>query len=130
MKKFLNKSFLKFLIGGILNTGLCYFIYYILIKINVNFVLALTIEYMVGIGIGFYINRTWVFNLIKYKILTSFLLYLLIYIGIFIFNLISLIYLINEKNFEPIIGQLIIIILITPVNYFVQKKLVFSKPIN
>jgi len=88
----LNSKY-KFLISGGINTAVTFSLYALFIMQGVDYNLSLTITYLIGIFLGFMINRLWTFKeerslLAKTKrtnitASTQFIQYFLVYVLIF-----------------------------------------------
>jgi putative flippase GtrA len=114
----------KFLITGFLNTGVTYLIYLALIARGLDFNLSLAIVYLIGILIGFYLNKFWTFAATSSH--SKFRWYIVLTAIAFIANLTLLNIFVGLGLFNPKFGQLVSIGIITLLNYYAQKKWVFK----
>lgn len=119
------KLLTKFLITGLLNTGVTYLIYLALIAHGLDYNTSLAIVYLIGISIGFCLNKFWTFastsshsNLHWYIVLMAI---------VFLANLALLNIFVSLRLFNPQLGQLVSIGIITLLNYYVQKNWVFTE---
>ena len=65
LAKLLSSKFFKFLISGGLNTLVCLLLYWVLIKVNVNYILASTLMFIFGVIEGYILSAIFIF---KHKI--------------------------------------------------------------
>ncbi len=119
-----NSSFVRFIIIGLINTGLTYLIY-ILFNLFLNYKIAYTISYLAGIAISYFLNSKIVFRVnISLK---KMILFPLVYIFQYLLNLFCLEFLVKyvkiNENIAPIIVTIISIPIIFLLSRFVLKKL-------
>lgn len=129
----------KFLIAGGSNTAITFALYALLVEQDVDYNLALTITYVLGIALGFLINRLWTFTSIdngleentlnsnQQSVSSQFGRYILVYLFIFVVNLLTLNLLVQLFGLNPIVSQLFAIGLSTVCSYFLQKSWVFKQ---
>lgn len=114
----------KFTLAGILNTGLAYAIYVLLIELGVHYPVALAVDYAFGIFLGYLLNRYWTFADQGHPA-RGFLKYLATYLGVFVGNW-ALLTVLVELNFTgPVFGQLIALGVVTLLSYLLQRYWVF-----
>jgi putative flippase GtrA len=118
----------KFFIVGASNTLLTYLFYIVLVKLGVNYKIALFFDYVLGILFGYYLNRYWTFYSHQHR--RSFTKYITLYVGIFLFNSLLLILSVDFFLLDPILAQFIIIGAISLVGFVVQDKWVFGSKAN
>jgi putative flippase GtrA len=118
----------KFLIVGISNTLLAYLLFIALVKLGINYKIALFFQYLFGILFGYLFNRYWTFAYNKQN--RSFIKYLLLYIGIFLLNSILLIYSVDFLLLGAIFSQFIIIGFMSILSFLIQKNWVFTSKIE
>ncbi len=75
----------KFFIVGASNTLLVYLFYIVLVKLGVNYKIALFFDYVFGTLFGYFLNRYWTFSSNKHR--RSFTKYITLYV--FAFNFVS-----------------------------------------
>lgn len=113
----------KFTIVGIVNTGLTFVIFYLLLRIfAVNYIIALTITWIVGIVFSYLFNFSWVFKpeeRLQFK--ERFVKYLLSYLLSFALNIYALSYLVEHQNFDPFYVQISLIPFIVVFNFATAK---------
>lgn len=118
----------KFFIVGASNTLLVYLFYIALIKLGVNYKIALFFDYVFGILFGYFLNRYWTFSSNEPR--RSFTKYITLYVGIFLLNSLLLILSVDFFLLDPILSQFIIIGAISLVSFAVQNNWVFSSKFN
>lgn len=118
MRKFGDLIFLRFIIGGFVNTTVTYILYLGLLSL-LPYIIAYTITYLVGISLGYFLNSRFVFK--KPKNIKSGAAYPLahminyvISIGLF-WLLVNWIYI--PKEFAP----LFVLVITTPLIYLTTK---------
>ena len=62
LAKLLSSKFFKFLISGGLNTLVCLLLYWVLIKVNVNYILASTLMFIFGVIEGYILSAIFIFK--------------------------------------------------------------------
>ena len=123
----------RFVIVGASNTLLGYVFYVAMVKLGVDYKLALLIGYVFGVFFGYFLNRYWTFASNKHRL--SFIKYVMLYVGVFILNSLFLILSVDLLLLDPIFSQFFIIGIISLVNFVLQNTWVFGiqeekKPIN
>ena len=123
----------RFFIVGASNTLLVYLLYVALIKLGLDYKLALFFDYLVGILLGYLLNRYWTFSGNKHSL--SFIKYIVLYIVVFLLNFLILILSVDFLLLDPIYSQFFIIGIISLVSFAVQNTWVFGikeekKPMN
>jgi len=124
----LNKTSLarliKFSLAGGINTVVTYAFYAGLIWLGVHFNPALAGEYIVGIVLGFLLNRIWTFS-DRRHLDHPFRKYLATYALVFLVNLVLLNALV-WAGLHPLPGQAVALGLATLASYLLQKNWVFK----
>ena len=118
----------RFFIVGSSNTLLGYVFYVAMVKLGVDYKLALFIDYLVGILIGYFLNRNWTFSGNKNRL--SFIKYVVLYIVVFILNGLFLIFSVDFLLLDPIYSQFFIVLIISLVSFLVQNTWVFSRQVK
>ena len=118
----------RFFIVGASNTLLVYLLYVVLIKLGVEYKLALCFDYLFGILFGYLLNRYWTFASNKHRL--SFIKYVVLYIVVFILNILFLILLVDFLLLDPIYSQFFIVLIISLVSFLVQNTWVFSRQVK
>lgn len=119
--------FLKFLFIGTFLTLFNFIIFYFLTKIfETTFILLIT-YWCVGIGLKFFVYKTFVFNKnSKIHLKKQISEYYLLYLFGFIANYIVLELFKKYTDYDLIISQIIFVIFFAPVSYLIMKKKIFS----
>lgn len=126
LKQKISLRFIKFLCVGSINTLLNYFVFFVLLKLGIDYRISGAIGFLSGAVCGFFLNRKITFNstvninkgLIKYLLVQVFCLGVhitVITIAAEIFN--------SPKELSQVFG----IAVTTFLNYFMIKKLVFKE---
>ena len=121
----------KFLIVGAANTAITFVIYAALVSAGVHYNLALPIVYVIGIALGFVVNRSWTFakpssaNSREKQSGTQLMQYILVYVLVFLLNLIVLNVLVQQFGVSPIVAQFFALCISTVCSYSLQKLWVF-----
>ena len=119
-----NKG-LKFLVAGTLNTAVNYLIYVLLVFLGLNYNIALTVDYIFGIGLGYLLNRFWTFSVTgSYR--KNFPKYIAVYLAVFLLNILILNALVMLNIVGPVVGQLIALGGVTLFSFQLQNKWVFA----
>ena len=123
----------RFFIVGSSNTLLSYVFYFAMVKLGVDYKLALLIAYVFGIFFGYFLNLYWTFSNNKHR--RSFIKYVVLYIVVFILNGLFLIFSVDFLLLDPIYSQFFILLIISLLSFVVQNNWVFviqdeKKPIN
>jgi len=118
----------RFFIVGASNTLLVYLLYVALIKLGLDYKLALFFDYLFGILFGYLLNRYWTFASNKHRL--SFIKYVVLYIVVFILNILFLILLVDFLLLDPIYSQFFIVLIISLVSFLVQNTWVFSRQVK
>lgn len=118
-------QFIKFSLVGVLNTVIYMLIYFILLKVQVNYLIANIIGYIAGMINGYFWNVVWVFK--KYDSLKS------SFIKFTIVNCFTLLlsegflYIFVEKfYFDKYFSQILTISIVVFINFIANKKWSFK----
>lgn len=115
---------LKFLVVGAINTVLIYAIYVALVYMGLHYNVALTIDYAIGILLGYYLNRHWTFAG-RSKVQHSFSKYLLTYLAVYAVNIVTLNLFMVFTNLGPLWGQVVALAIATVFSFSIQNYWVF-----
>ncbi len=126
--KYLQKhqQLILYIIVGGFNTILSLFIYYFLLIINCNYLIASTLAYIFGIVLGFLMNAKTVFNSqnIHYK---KFLKYVILYVISYVVNIFILYLLVNLCSLNKLFAQVISTLFLVFINFNVIKHFIFTE---
>jgi putative flippase GtrA len=131
MVKSLNKwglspSFLKFVVVGMTNTLGGYAFYAALLVLGVNYALALTLEYVVGVAYGFLLNKRWTFKAQGESTQQAWR-FAALYGFICVLNVTLLMLLVECWALSPYLAQIFILGILTLLSFVVQKRWIFTK---
>lgn len=122
--KYLNKEFIKFVVSGLINTGLTYIVYLILLK-YMDYTFAYSISYISGILISYLLNSLFVFKeRISFK---KFLKFPLIYIVQYLINLSMVFIFVDQLKLSAQIVPIIVILITIPITYLLSKIIIKGK---
>lgn len=118
MRKYGDMTFQKFLVAGVLNTGVTYLLYLILLHF-MPYILAYSLTYVVGIVLGYSLNAKWVFK--KTINLRTAIVYPLSYGFNYIIGVSMLWVFVEILNFSREISPLVVVVISVPLMYFFTK---------
>lgn len=120
------RHLIRFLVAGALNTGAFYALYVLLVTLNFHYSLALVIEYAGGTLCGYLLNKYWTFADLD-AARHGFLRYSLAYVGLYLLNLALLGLLVETGLLGPVIGQMVMLFVLTASSFVVQRYWVFGQ---
>ena len=121
------KEAIRFLISGLINTAITYWIYYISVDL-IGYFMAFSIAFVIGIIISYSLNCIFVF---KAKIqVKSFYQYPAIYFLQYFLSLSVLTLLIDYLGVNDKVAPIINVIFLIPVTFFVNKWFFCKEKIN
>lgn len=121
-KKYL--PFIKFCLIGKTNVLIYYTIYYILLTLNINYLVANTIAYIMGILNGYTWSSKFVFN--KSKSINNMTKFFMVYISSLFINLVIMHICVDYYNMNKLIAPIIAIGVGTIYNYTLNKIWTFK----
>lgn len=120
------KQFVKFCVVGTSNASVSLLVYYGCLFFGVNYILANIISWVAGVTNSFYWNNKYVFSVAEEwwkALLKSYLSY-----G---FSLVSgtflLSFLVEVVDISVILAPIIVMAIMIPINFFLNKKWVFGR---
>jgi len=117
---------LKFVLVGGANTGLMYFLYWVLVRLGVHYNVALFCDYGVGILVGYLVNRHWTFaNHGRPR--SGLLKYTCAYVAVYLVNMILLTAIVESNLSGPLWGQVIAMTGATALAFTLQNFWVFRR---
>lgn len=124
-KSLLIKQISKFSFVGILNTivGYAAFLFFLSYA---NYIISLIISHLIGVMHSYVWNKYWTFKTNKIQ-MKEFMKFYSVYAIIFVVNAIILIFLVDILKFNPEIGQLIVLPIITIISFTGHKYWSFKK---
>lgn len=120
------EKFLKFGLVGIANTLITIISYVILVKLGMNYLVANTLSYSIGVANSYYRNKNWVFQS-NGKDLSIFIKFLTVNLIVFAFNTLSLFILVAKFSINEFIAQIFAIGIGMMINFFLNKMWTFSQ---
>jgi len=120
----MNNEIIRFLLVGILNTIVGYIVFSTLYFVLNSEIISLLLAYILGILFNYKTYSKYVFTSSDRQVFVNFIM---IYLGIFLLNTVFLKIFINMIYFNPYISQFLLILIVTPILYLLQKKYVFIK---
>ncbi|KYH30671.1 GtrA-like protein [Clostridium tepidiprofundi DSM 19306] len=126
LKTILGKysSFIKFALVGVTNTVISLTIYWLLLKINVNYLVSSTLAYIAGIFNGYILSSKYVFN--KTKNILNAVKFFSTYLSSLLINLCLLYIMVNTFKIDKAIAQLPVVIINMVYNYIINKVWTFK----
>jgi putative flippase GtrA len=122
--KFINLEFIRFVLIGLVNTGLTYVLYLLLLFV-VPYTIAYSISYIAGIFLSYFLNSKFVF---KTKLqLSKALQFPLVYIVQYLLGLVLIYVLVDLFNFNKTIVPILIVIISMPITFVLSKFIIKGK---
>jgi putative flippase GtrA len=118
------KHLSRFVIVGGVNTALTYALYAGLVWYGIHYLLALTIEYVIGILAGFIANRQWTFAN-RDRIGPALFRYIATYCGVYALNVVLLVFFVESADMNKLLAQVFALGIATLASYIVQHWWVF-----
>ena len=121
-----SAHFYKYLVSGLINTTITYFIYLALLAVF-PYIVAYSITYIIGIILGFILSSKWVFmTKINAKIIIA---YPIAYMFSYLISCMLLWIFVEKLRFSKQFSPLIILVITVPL-MFILTKLIFKKSIS
>ncbi len=121
-------QFVRFNLVGLINAGLTYLIYSLIVFLGLHYYLALGIEYTFGITFSFVANRKFTFTNATSRGLTAFRRIVGVYLTVLVANFLLLTLLIEVLEWNEYLAQAAALAFLAPFSYVFQKKHVFKEP--
>ncbi len=115
-----EKQISRFIFVGILNTIVGYGAYFILLYLNIYYMLALLISHIIGVTNSFIWNKKWTFRS-EGNARREGIKFFSVYGIIFMMNLFILTFFVEGLKLTPQIGQVIALGICTMISYFGHK---------
>lgn len=115
-----EKQISRFIFVGILNTIVGYGAYFIFLHFNIYYVQALFIAYMIGIIHSYIWNKKWTFKS-KENVKREILKFVLVYGITLLINLFLLAFFVEKLKFNPKIGQVFALGIVTMISFVGHK---------
>lgn len=120
------REFAFFNLIGVLNTLLGLAVYFLLIYIGVHYIVALIIDYIIGIAFSFIMNKTYTFHIGESLSSAMICKMICVYGLIFGFNFIILIISVEFFHIDAYLGQIISCGFLSILTFLFQKYYVFN----
>ena len=117
-------QFIKFCIIGITNVAISYTVYYILLTLGLNYLLASAIAYLIGILNGYIWSSKFVFN--TNKSINNMVKFFIVYISALFINLEIMYIFVDCYNMHKLIAPIFAIGIGTIYNYTLNKIWTFK----
>ncbi len=125
----LIKQFFKFGIVGVINTCSSWVFYYSLVFLNVNYLIATTIAYILSSIIGFLLNKGWVFKKKIYDY-RSIIKYYIVYGSSYLLNVGSMYVFVDILGISKMIAPILTLFITVPYNFLFSRLWVFAEKEN
>lgn len=126
-KKVSLKQFFKFSIVGVSNTIIGLAVYYCLIYLNINYVIANTMGFIISVLNAYYWNSKYVFGNIENRYFMNPIIKVIISYGLtYLVNTGFLLLTIEFFNISKYVGPIIILFITTPINFLLNKYWAFK----
>jgi putative flippase GtrA len=130
-KKYMNnrrffpiKQFFQFNFVGILNAIVSYSVF--IFSLNYfNYIISLLVSHLIGVANSYIWNKNWTFKENKSGA-NEFLKFNLVYVVVFVVNVVSLSFLVEALKFNPVMGQLIVLPIIAIISFIGHKHWSFN----
>ena len=127
MKKLIIQFF-KFGIVGVINTVSSWIVYYSLLFVNIQYLVATTIAYFTSSIIGYFLNKIWVFKKNKEKKDNSSIVrYYIVYISSYFLNLGCMYLLVDILGISDKIAPILVLFVTVPYNFIFSKLWIFKQ---
>jgi putative flippase GtrA len=120
-------AFPRFLIAGAINTCLTYILYLCLLSL-MPYIWAYSLTYVVGIGLGYFLNAHWVFK--NTPTLGNATIYKLTYVLNYFFSLVALRFLVELIHVPKEIAPLLVTAISVPVMFIITRAIFRGKSTN
>ena len=118
-------QFIKFCIVGVTNTTISLVVYYFLLKLGVQYLLASTIAYCAGLLNGYILSSTFVFK--QQRNMNQALKFIGVYLSSLLINLLLLYCLVDIYGISEFFAQVVVTVFNVFYNYFLNKIWTFNK---
>lgn len=123
----LKKETFLYLTFGIFTTLINIFTYKILVNLNINYIIANIIAWIISVIFAFITNKYIVFNNKTSNFIKEFLKFVISRLGTGLFDILFMFITISLLNFDDFIMKIISNIVVIILNYILSKFIVFKK---
>lgn len=120
-------QFIKFGFVGASNTFISFLIYYLLVFLNINYIIANISGYIISSVCGYILNKKWVFKESTEKITKSVVKYYIVYGSSFFINTMCMYVFVDVLNISKIIAPILTMCITIPYNFTLNKVWAFKK---
>ncbi|AAT61203.1 sugar translocase [Bacillus cereus] len=120
------EKLLKFGLVGIFNTLITIISFWILLKFGMNYLIANTIAYLLGVANSYYWNKNWVFKS-NNKSTSMFFKFLTVNLIVYAFNTLCLFILVGKIALNALIAQIFAIGVGMVINFVLNKIWTFNQ---
>ena len=121
LKKILEKPVLRFLIGGVINTGFSYSCY-LLLRMVISYQPAYAIAYALGIVFSYWFNARMVFSVPMSW--GGFFTYPLVYVVQYVLSALLLELIVVKLSIEDYLAPLIVTVFMIPLTFILSKIII------
>lgn len=118
-------EFLKFGIVGLMNTIISIVIYWVLLRLNINFLVANIISYSLGVINSYYFNSRWVFSSTNER-RSTLLKFIIVNLIVLVITTNILKLLVDSININPYLAQLFTVAIGMVINFILNKFWTFK----
>ncbi|MDR3018043.1 MAG: GtrA family protein [Delftia acidovorans] len=123
-RKILEKPISRFLIGGVINTGVSYSCY-LLLKMVFSYQLAYALSYVIGILFSYWFNAKVVFSVpMSWR---GFFAYPLVYVVQYLLSALMLEGIVVKLSIKDSVAPLLVTIIMVPVTFSISKAILTWK---
>ncbi|MBW9157001.1 GtrA family protein [Clostridium tagluense] len=119
-------QFIKFGFVGASNTLISFIIYYALVYLNVNYIIANVVGYIISSVWGYILNKKWVFKESTEKTSKSVIKYYIVYGSSFFINILCMYIFVDALNISKIIAPILTIAITVSYNFIFNKVWAFN----
>lgn len=120
----LSKRFLIFGFWGVINAILAYGVYALLLRLNINYLIAGTLSFIFGASFGYFVNSKYTFKRdISHHLYVK---YILIYVISYFLNIALLYGFVDICHVNSYLAPMFCMAIMAIVNYFLVKKIMVS----
>lgn len=120
-------QFLKFSMVGASNTLISFIIYYLMIFLEINYLIANIGGYIISSLWGYILNKIWVFKENNQKVSKSVTRYYVVYLVSFLINLCIMYILVDVLQVSTIMAPFFTMCITVPFNFIMSKLWVFKE---
>ena len=121
----IKNLYVKFIFIGFLNTCLGFSIFFFLLFVEVNYNVALLIEYLCILILSYLLNKNYTFQFLNNNLIL-FKNYLILFILSYLINLLLLNILLFLFDISPVVSQVICLFLCSPLSFIIQRNYIFK----